>query len=237
MSWTVEWISAAGEKTLRNCLETCSIGDAYDQVFPRPKEDKSSEDIAGKGEKQDQLEQAPTSYGQADDTTADATANSIIDSTEGRTVQPSGSEAEELSTEKSADQTQEPPVVSHRDQYFYLHRPRTTTKKPVLVPLLPSSALRDVLHGRTVLEFPTIYLLPDAPEALLAEAESSSFILEEDYLRTVAPEESAESELEESGNEDETNLNGSSTLEGVDENKVLEVLQQDLFEPVPETGQ
>lgn len=233
----MEWISAAGEKTLRNCLETCSIAAAYDQVFPRPKEDKSSQGITTK-EKEDQLEPTPANHEQADATTAVATTKATTDSTEGHTAQPSGPEAKELSIETTPNQRSEPPIEPHRDLYFYLHRPRTTTKKPVLAPLSPLSTLTAVLRERTVLEFPTIYLLREAPEALLAEEESSSYILEEEYLRTVAPEESAGnsagSELE-SGDEDETDLPGSGTLEGVDEKKVLEVLKKDLFEQVPET--
>lgn len=93
-----------------------------------------------------------------------------------------------------------------------------------------------MLRERTVLEFPTIYLLPQSPETLLAE-DSSPFILEEEYLRTVAPEGADQSA--ESGEENEIDLSGlpGSTvdLEGVDEKKVLEVLKQDLFESVPET--
>lgn len=61
-------------------------------------------------------------------------------------------------------------------------------------------------------------------------------MLEEEYLRTAAPEDSADKSAESEAEEgDDTGLPGSSVnLEGVDEKKVLEVLKQDLFESVPE---
>ncbi|KAJ5812773.1 Zinc finger HIT-type [Penicillium robsamsonii] len=138
-------------------------------------------------------------------------------------------------TDKAPNQT----IAPHRGLYFYLHRPRTTTKKPVLIPLLQSSTLNTVLRNRTVLEFPTIYALPESTGTLFADKDNSKFILEEDYLRTAGPDEIAQSSTtsddeEAAGNEA---LPGSSAnLQDIDEKLVLEVLKQDLFEPVSETG-
>lgn len=236
LSWTVEWISATGEKTLRNCLETCPFAEAYDRVFPPPRQERPNADTT-KEEKEGQQEQTSASHEHTDVATASATA------TESATTGSSGTHPAQLSNSEAAGPSSKPsgkpqdlPVNPHRNLYFYLHRPRTTTKKPVLIPLPPSETLSAVLRERTVLEFPTIYLLPQSPETLLAE-DSSPFILEEEYLRTVAPEGADQSA--ESGEENEIDLSGlpGSTvdLEGVDEKKVLEVLKQDLFESVPET--
>lgn len=155
-------------------------------------------------------------------------------STETHPSQPSNSEAVGPSS-KPSGKLQDFPITPHRNLYFYLHRPRTITKKPVLIPLPPPATLAAVLRERTVLEFPTIYLLSQSPEMLLAEKDSAPFILEEEYLRTAAPEEGADQSAE-SGQIDQTGLSGSAVdLEGVDEKKVLEVLKQDLFESVPES--
>jgi hypothetical protein len=88
-----------------------------------------------------------------------------------------------------------------------------------------------------VLEFPTIYALPESVETLFADKDASKFILEEEYLRTIGPEEAGQS----SPTSDEDNvvvndalLGASATLENLDEKLVLEVLKQDLFEPVLE---
>lgn len=237
LSWTVEWISAAGEKTLRNTLETCPVAEAYDRAFPPPKQERLNADTT-KEEQGEQQEQPSVSQEQTDITTAGATATPATDHTETHPAHQPSSEVADASTEL-ADKTQELPISRHRDLYFYLHRPRTITKKPVLIPLPPSATLAAVLRERTVLEFPTIYLLPESPETLLAENDSSQFILETEYLRTVAPEDtadkSAESELDGTGSGDDTELPGSSlNLGGVDEKKVMEVLKQDLFESTPE---
>jgi hypothetical protein len=96
--------------------------------------------------------------------------------------------------------------------------------------------LNEVLRGRTVLEFPTIYALPDSPKTLAGQ-DTSPFILEEEYLRTSGPEEIGQSTAS-----DEDDAAGNVTLPGsavnlqdVDEKQVLEVLKQDLFEEVPVT--
>lgn len=229
----MEWVPAAGERTLRNCLETCSIAEAYDQAFPLPKQYRSNMDTS-KAEKGDQQEQSSTHHEHTDAVRPRPTTAAGTDSPDITTVQSSNSETGETATGPS----QQAEIVPHRDLYFYLHRPRTTTKKPVVVPLPPSATLTAVLRGRTVLEFPTVYLLSESPEQLSTDKESSTLILEEEYLRTAAEEETAESRHEGTENEPDTGLSGSSVnLEGVDEKKVMEVLKQDLFESVPDTEQ
>ncbi|KAH8696608.1 hypothetical protein BGW36DRAFT_381314 [Talaromyces proteolyticus] len=74
-----------------------------------------------------------------------------------------------------------PAVKEEGERYFYLHRQSTPTpRQVVLVPLERESTLSDVLRGRTVLEFPTVYVL-DKPAQRIDEEEG--FVLEEVYLR------------------------------------------------------
>jgi hypothetical protein len=237
----VEWISAAGEKTIRNALETYPISEAYDRAFPLPKQDRPVAD--SKKEKEVVQENTPTEQ----TPTATETPDTSVPTTTITTTEPTGPstnpETTQTPTAPTEQKEKEPepelPLTSHRNLYFYLHRPRTTTKKPVLAPLPPSTKLASALRERTVLEFPTIYALPDSPETLLACKESSLFILEEEYLRTASPEELGKAT---EGEEDGTGAgNGDRAAEGtlgtnledVDEDKVLEVLKQDLFESVP----
>jgi len=61
---------------------------------------------------------------------------------------------------------------------FFLVKPRTTSSRHVLIPLAPTATLGECLVGRTVLEFPTIYVFPGSVEQLPEE-----FMLEQDYLK------------------------------------------------------
>ncbi|KAJ5713505.1 uncharacterized protein N7483_010686 [Penicillium malachiteum] len=237
LSWSVEWVLTSGEKIIRNCLENCPIADAYDRAFPLAKQEKPNSEPL----KDDEQNQSETAIVQdsTDAATSDAAVASNPSEPTAQPEQPSSRNDAEISTETEKlteeDKPQDLTIGPHRELYFYLHRPRTRTNKPVLVPLAPLATLAAVLRERTVLEFPTIHVLADSPEKLLEQKDTSSFILEEEYVRTLDPEEAA-GKNSETDSEDIDNgalgLEGSSIdLENVDEQKVLEVLKQDLFEP------
>ncbi|KAJ5656544.1 hypothetical protein N7507_008494 [Penicillium longicatenatum] len=235
LSWSVEWISAAGEKNLRNCLEGLPIADSYDRGFPVSKE-KTGPESSKVEKKSDQQEGNAAAQDSTDIVPSTTVAENTTESTGEQSEQPSTSEAVENSTETAKENPQDLPIGSHRGLYFYLHRPRTTVKKSVLVPLSPAMTLAAALRERTVMEFPTIYVLPASPETLLAEKDTSPFILEEEYIRIVGPEEATDKSAQTEQSETEVNasdLPGSSVdlLQNVDENKVMEVLKHDLFEP------
>jgi hypothetical protein len=217
---------------VRNCLETGILSEAYNRAFALPKEDRP-----GKEEKGEQKEGASGSLDQSNPPSTSEAHPTTDASNEQQQQQPapsSTSDPVEKSTETTEEKSPKLPIGPHRDVYFYIHRPQTKTKKPVLAPLPPSATLGSVLRERTVLEFPTIYALPDSVEKLGAENEDGRFILEEEYLRTADPEEvsgkSGELELPDTGAKQDVE----SELQGLDEKKVMEVLTQDLFEPVPE---
>ncbi|PWY94205.1 putative HIT finger domain protein [Aspergillus sclerotioniger CBS 115572] len=208
--WTVEWIMGDGEKKMRNCTETSTIADSHDRVLPRPKEDNAEQTQTGEKPEQE-LEPSP-----------DAAQDPA--STTDNTPQPTNAPDIPDTQPETTDTLQPTP---HRDVYFYLHRPRTTTKQPVLIPLSPKMSITAALRGHTVLEFPTIYALPDSPDTLQAQ-EDPKYLLEEDYLRT---HQSPDDTSEDAAEEDTQLPPGAIDLGGVDEKKVLEVLQKDLFEP------
>ncbi|OQE32593.1 hypothetical protein PENFLA_c001G08779 [Penicillium flavigenum] len=236
LAWTIEWIAADGVKTIRDSvIDTCSIAEAYNRCCPRPKDQESIIESVKDEKKEEDLDTPKT--------TVAAPGNTVTTKVEADTKPPpptkgSAKEPADASTE-ATDKASNQTLAPHRGLYFYLHRPRTTTKKPVLTPLLQSSTLNTVLRNRTVLEFPTIYAMPESAETLFADKDNSKFILEEDYLHTAGPDEVGQS-VTTSGDDDAAGneaLPGSSVnLQDVDENLVLEVLKKDLFEPAPETG-
>lgn len=239
LAWTVEWIAGDGVKTVRNAIvDTCSISEAYDRSIPRSKDQSTSESVKEEREGQKNLNSPNnTKESGATDTPSEPTT-AAVEPEDTKTHQASSPRSTETPADITTDVVEQPlkHCTTHRELYFYLHRPRTTTKKPVLAPLSPSSTLNEVLRGRTVLEFPTIYALPDSPKALAGQ-DASPFILEEEYLRTAGPEEIGQSTAS-----DEDDVAGNVTLPGsavnlqdVDEKQVLEVLKQDLFEEVPVT--
>jgi hypothetical protein len=70
-------------------------------------------------------------------------------------------------------------------EHFYLLRPFTASKSTVLIPIDASNTLTECLKGQTVLEFPTIYVLPDERHSLPA-----GFQLSEQYEKAQRAEES-----------------------------------------------
>ncbi|KAK5165555.1 Box C/D snoRNA accumulation [Saxophila tyrrhenica] len=65
--------------------------------------------------------------------------------------------------------------------YYYLLKPGTTGKDRVLIQLDPRATLTDSLQGRTVQEYPTIYVLQQPPGSL-----PDGFMLDEEYMMKTA---------------------------------------------------
>ncbi|OJZ84661.1 hypothetical protein ASPFODRAFT_138364 [Aspergillus luchuensis CBS 106.47] len=222
--WTVEWILSDGEKRMRNCSEMAPVADSFDRVVPLSREEG--------GDEQDQKQTGDEKPGETPESKTeqqlqDATTTATEPALTTQSTQPTDSPTAQPEASEATPTSDVLPLTPHRDLYFYLHRPRTATKQPVLVPLSPKTTIAAALRGHTVLEFPTIYVLPDSPDTIRAQ-EGSKYILEEEYLRThQSPEESSE----DTGDADDTLPPGAIDLQGVDESKVLEVLQKDLFEP------
>ncbi|PWY65770.1 hypothetical protein BO83DRAFT_452621 [Aspergillus eucalypticola CBS 122712] len=222
--WTVEWVLSDGEKRMRNCSEMAPVADSFDRVVPLSTEEG--------GDEQDQKQTGDEKPGETPESKTeqqpqDATTTATEPALTTQSTQPTDTPTAQPEASEATLTSDVLPLTPHRDLYFYLHRPRTATKQPVLAPLSPKITIAAALRGHTVLEFPTIYVLPDSPDTIRAQ-EGSKYILEEEYLRThQSPEESSE----DTGDADDTLPPGAIDLQGVDESKVLEVLQKDLFEP------
>ncbi|KAL2813910.1 hypothetical protein BJX63DRAFT_393559 [Aspergillus granulosus] len=217
--WTVEWVTEEGSKRF-NSVETCSVAEAYDRVFPLSKEEWKNQvdnQPAGEDEQSAEITQEP---------------ESDVPKTEPQSVsEPPG--AQPTTQDNTNSNLPEDKPAPHRNVYLYLHCPRTPTKQPVLCPLSPSTILANALRGRTVLEFPTIYVLRKPLDESPSEEDNAKFMLEKEYLRTHPDTEDVE---EESENTDAQPVFNTVDIPDVNEGKVLEVLRKDLLGAAPVAG-
>ncbi|CEL06379.1 hypothetical protein ASPCAL07484 [Aspergillus calidoustus] len=216
--WTVEWITDEGTKRF-NSVETCSVAEAYDRVFPLSKEERKVHS-ENQSATQDEDSEDPTQKPESSTSEIDPQSTS-----EPSETQPT---AHDITTNASEDKP-----TPHRNIYLYLHRPRTATKQQVLVPLSPRTTLADALRGRTVLEFPTIYVLRSPLDETRSQEQNDKFMLEKEYLRTHPDTEEVDDGPEET---DAQPVFGAVDIPNVDESKVLEVLRKDLLGAAPVDG-
>ena len=111
---------------------------------------------------------------------------------------------------------------------FYLHHPSLPSQNPVLIPLPPDATLATSLTNRLVLEFPTIYVLPQHHGGGLP----NGFISEDDYFGA-AKNDLIEDALEVESTIKDVNDTSGETRDGfeegeVQEGRLLEVLGKDL---------
>ena len=110
-------------------------------------------------------------------------------------------------------------------EYFYLLKPFTASKSNVLIPIDSSGKLTECLKGQTVLEFPTVYVLPNAPDALPA-----GFMLEEKYNKIQKAEEAEVDGMLRRTNESTGGALAASREEEkpLDANSILDMLKRDV---------
>ena len=88
---------------------------------------------------------------------------------------------DQLATPEAIQHTFEPPdSKSDPEQYYYLLKPATTSAQRILIQLSAKASLTESLEDQVVQEYPTIYVLPYAPESL-----PEDFLLYEEYIRMV----------------------------------------------------
>lgn len=129
----------------------------------------------------------------------------------------------------TTNQETTPPPSLCPGLHFYLHKPSTTSPHPVLIPLSPHSTLETCLQNRLILEYPTIYVLPQPASEL-----PDTFLLEVEYHKR-------EKKMIEELDQDERELGvgqlpvENSVTKGrdeegdVEEARVLESLKRDLL--------
>lgn len=149
--------------------------------------------------------------------------------------QPSKREVDVADGRPSDNGHDEPSAHTMGQPRFFLLKPRTSTSRHVLIPLDYSCTLAESLHGRTVLEFPTIHVFP----ADMDELPKEEFMLEEEYAELEGEQQKEFDELmgeldpeilkRLKEGEDGMPKNGiGNSDEEVDSKKILDVLKQDL---------
>ncbi|MCJ1288006.1 Box C/D snoRNA protein 1 [Xylographa opegraphella] len=148
ISWTIEWITADGSTRLGTCAETQTLPHAFAQhsaaAAPPAKKRKPSKRDA---DRCDTIE-----------TSKSGTRTSPPTALPSTTAPPPSASSSVL------------PMTAPPSFSFYLHIPSPPPHPPLLLlPLSPSRPLATLLRARRVREFPTVYVLPYAPEELPEE--------------------------------------------------------------------
>ena len=130
--------------------------------------------------------------------------------------------------EPSISTSENPQSTSTPSLKFYLHHPSLPSKNPILIPLPSDATLATSLTNRLVLEFPTIYVLPQHQGGGLPDG----FTSENDYF-AAANKDLIEDALEVEDTIKDINVVSGETRDGLEEGEVhegrlLEVLGKDL---------
>lgn len=138
-----------------------------------------------------------------------------------------------IQSEQSRQAALRAPKIPTGPPFFYLLRPHTSATSRVLIPLMPDQSLTASLELRTVLEFPTIYILDqgqdELPDAFLTEEAYIKKRQEEDkeveeLLKTV-PDSAASRRVGPFG---ERAAVGGAGSDDLDPSKILEMLKRDV---------
>lgn len=263
--WSVEWV-VDGEKRVAEVDEGRTMEQAYkDLVAEKERENKkrkrASEEAGAKAQKQKTRLEKPEIAETTMQTREGATVQPPAQSEEGATAEHQNMPETEGPTQEAAKQeapeeaptndTTKPPSLENEPSTadtpnFYLHKPHTSSKNTVLIPLPPSTTLTASLAQKDVLEFPTIYVFntskpPSAHDATKEQEETrpalpTGFVTLEEYKWEKAAEEEELKGLMEAipqGQRDVALQSGVFAGQGekreeVDEKQVLEVLKRDV---------
>lgn len=192
--WTVEWVDAEGQKQISDsCPASSSIEELYShkQLEDGNALKRKPGEHAKEAQKRRRKERLAESQLQQEKSNQDASATGTAGADEkvehpSSDVQPNSdpAETELAATEisqtvpKNGDEGPDQQDDADVPQHFYLLRTSTNAKQKVLIPLSREATLTSCLKDRTVMEFPTIYILPYAPDSLPKE-----YLLEEQYLK------------------------------------------------------
>lgn len=110
-------------------------------------------------------------------------------------------------------------------QFFYLHKPDTSSKFKCLIPVAIDQSLRQTLEGQVVFEYPTFYIKRVPPDKLEAPFISEAKYLQQ-YGQSIPVQLGGPVEAGEIFDDDIARAK----LPAFDERKVVEILKQDLQE-------
>jgi len=246
--WTVEWVDVDGKKSIDDeCSEGRQINDLWNEVSAKRLNAEKGKKRKREAEKSSAKQRAVVQEGEHqpcnDSSTLLPQPKSVEDSSvprEDHKVEPASHQnpAELPSDERGEETARDPsnansghPEKGLEDEqpttpeHFYLLKPFTATKSIVLIPIDSPGKLTECLSGQTVLEFPTVYVLPDAPDALPA-----GFMLEERYNKLQKAEDAEVDGLLRRTNESTGGALAASREEEkpLDANSILDMLKRDV---------
>lgn len=245
--WTVEWLDKDGRKTVDNeNSEDLQVRELWGEVVAKRLNIEQGKKRKRESEKQTAPQKLQTEEGKQDASTdinegiprpgsaAPATSSQSSTTNLGTTSEQSNQAEEETPLQETSgapekDHQQPEKLLEHPDsatqEHFYLRKPFTACKSIVLIPIDASNTLTKCLKGQTVLEFPTVHILPEAPDSLPA-----GYMLEEQYNELQKAEEAEVNHLMQ-----KTNQSTGGALSAVkdeekplDANSILDMLKRDV---------
>jgi hypothetical protein len=223
MMWTMEFLGGVGTKRrVQNFGEEMTVGEAWGRCYGTKK-------WAGKKRKREAEGQAGEENGEPEvELEKEETGGKENEDPRKVQEQDLKNQQEHITTKPIAEnhdkQSRTDDIPDHL--HFYLHRPQTSSKIRCLIPISKTDTIKDILKGRRVLEFPTVYVLDQAPSDL-----TTPFVLEKVYLeehgedvmipQPPAPAAATEADLEDG--------EVAPDLAAMDESRMIEVLERDLI--------
>ncbi|PSN59788.1 hypothetical protein BS50DRAFT_614455 [Corynespora cassiicola Philippines] len=246
--WTVEWLREDKSRILAETPEGCPISESHpferhqhkglSRKRKRPAHDQPP---SSKEEVQD-APTLPVDQGELQRVKAEAAEREPPPAGPGRPSSRDGHAESVVPKEYNvdaelADDSRSSPRLAGADSesvppeyHYFLLRPRTSSSRQVLVPISASATLAECLRGRTVLEFPTIYVF-SGPDLQLPQ----DFMLESEYLKQQGEEEKELSDLLKGVDPETLKAIGEQRSEEdiaagepVDSSAILDVLKRDL---------
>ena len=253
--WTVEWITNDGKKSVDDeNPEGRQITELWGEVMAKrlnaekgkKRKRESEKQVATQSSENQEREPNPTTDASTEESQPPTTKHALADQVSTSRESAAGDTTDQLpddtlptvpkegSTQATTKTHTRAPNDSEKSieaadapipEHFYLLRPFTASKSVVLIPLDASKSLTESLKRQTVLEFPTIYVLPEQPDSLPA-----GFQLSNEYDKVQKAE-----EAEVDGLVKQTNQTTGGALSAVkeeekslDANSILDMLKRDV---------
>lgn len=248
--WTVEWIDAEGTKDISDsCQENSTIVELYalkqtevmNAIKRKPGEHRREASKRRRIAKQIEAQEESNCAVAKPEATVEphdgaASTSAVTDGDEkdepsAKTDDKATAGSTQPDLEPQDNTTNVPEVETEVDAslHFYLLKPGTSSKEKVLIALNRKATLTSCLQDQTVLEFPTIFVLPHEPTSLPAE-----YMLEKQYLQLQKTEKEELKEAvmraEKTGSCEHARSAEASAKSGVpvDANSILNVLRRDM---------
>jgi hypothetical protein len=208
--WQVEWIREGNSgRILGKAMGTQPIGEVYAAIM----EDERKRALAPEERRQEKKRKYLGGPRQRSSKKKKVDSDNSIDSLPALQDPETGAWSFTSIISSFSESIQEPKSPSGTKPtlppscHLYLLRPNTPSSYPkVLVPIDASLSLQIILRHRTVLEFPTVYVLDVDPQAL-----PDHFLLERDFLKATGQTQSESDVKEKSSKEDSDDSDTSSS--------------------------